>query len=174
MNNSALQSGGGINYNFKRPLLNDNVFTNNSASYGPNIASYAVKIFEKDKLGESIVMKDVGSGILWNETLKLVLADYDNQTMVLDDSSQIKISALDANSKVSGTDSVKVSKGIAEFSNLIFISKVGSKNVKYQATSKGIDNTKIQRAFGNAISENKIDVSFRYCKPGEIELPSNE
>ena len=44
INNSASESGGGVYYNLNRPTLNNLMFTNNSADYGPDIASYAVKV----------------------------------------------------------------------------------------------------------------------------------
>mmetsp|Transcript_10414 Transcript_10414/g.10443 ORF Transcript_10414/g.10443 Transcript_10414/m.10443 type:complete len:215 (-) Transcript_10414:1955-2599(-) len=44
-NNSARDNGGAIKYDFYKPTLApDNVFSDNSATYGPNIASYPVEI----------------------------------------------------------------------------------------------------------------------------------
>ena len=73
-------------------------------------------------------------------------------------------------SKTRGTDSVKVYSGIATFENLILISKPGTPNVLYQASSKSIDSSKIVQAFGKNQYSNYVDSSFRLCKPGEIEL----
>lgn len=45
INNSAGINGGAINYNYNKPVfLGNNTFSNNSAQYGKNIASYPVFI----------------------------------------------------------------------------------------------------------------------------------
>ena len=169
LNNTATESGGALNYNYKRPELKNNTFNNNKAAYGQDIASYPVKIIRKGSSSDSIIITNVGSGILINETFKLVLSDYDNQPMVLDNISQIKISATTNSSKVAGTDSVKVYSGIGTFENLILINKPGSNNVTFQASSKSIDSNKIVQVFGKNQYTNYVYSSFRFWKPGEIE-----
>ena len=44
----------------------------------------------------------------------------------------IKISAIEPNSSVKGTDFGRIKNGVAEFNNLIFISGDGRKNIKYE------------------------------------------
>ena len=145
-NNIALESGGAIKYNYKRPDFQNNSFTNNSASYGPNIASYSIKIIRKGSTSDNITISNIGSGIAINETFQLALTDYDNQIMVLDNTSQIKVVATSNSSKVTGIDSVKVYSGVGTFENLVLNSKPGSSSV-YQANSKSIDSTKILQAW---------------------------
>ena len=45
--------------------------------------------------------------------------------------------------------------------------KPGSTGIKILASSKAINRNKITEVFGNLISDDIIDVDFRYCKPGE-------
>ena len=166
-NNAAQKSGGAISYNFKRPQLANNIFNNNSAPYGPDIASYPVRVYQKESSSDKITIDNVGSGIKL-QTLVLVLADYDNQTMVLDSISQLKILPTLNSSKVSGINVAKLWNGIASFDQLVFISNPGSKNVIYQISSKAIDEAKLIEVFGRQVYSNSITVSFRFCQPGEI------
>ena len=166
-NNAAQKSGGAISYNFKRPQLANNIFSNNSAPYGPNIASYPVRVYQKESSSDKITIDNVGSGIKL-QTLVLVLVDYDNQTMVLDSTSQLKILPTLNLSKVSGINVAKLWNGVASFDQLVFISNPGSQNVIYQISSKAIDEAKLIEVFGRQVYSNSITVSFRFCQPGEI------
>ena len=44
INNTAVEAGGAIAYDLYPPELEDNYFVNNTAVYGPDIASYPYKI----------------------------------------------------------------------------------------------------------------------------------
>ena len=69
-------------------------FTNNYAAFGPNITSYAIKIKLSNSTSDDMILKNIGSGVLYDQTLDFIFTDTDNQTMVLDSSSQIEIKAL--------------------------------------------------------------------------------
>jgi hypothetical protein len=166
-NNTADESGGAFEYNFKRPKLENNTYANNTALYGANIASYPIKIRNKSDNQNRIELNNVGSGVPLNESLVLQLLDYDNQTMILDNISQIKIIAIVPNTNLGGTHSVKVRKGEATFSNIQFQGIPGDSNIDFQSNSKAIDQDKVNAAFGSKMDENKINVSFRYWQPGE-------
>ena len=166
-NNVAVQSGGAIYYNYKRPEIQSCLFSNNSSAYGPNIASYAVKVYKVGYPTNNISLSDVGSGIKLNNPFLLVLADYDNQQMVLDNVSQLTIRSLSSSNKLSGVNVVKVDSGVADFSDLIFIGNPGSQNINFAVDSKSIDYTKINRLYGTNAFSNLISVSFRYWMPGE-------
>ena len=66
------------------------------------------------------------------EKLYFELVDYEGQIMNRQNSQNIKISAIEPNSSVKGTDFGRIKKGVAEFDNLIFISEDGRKNIKYE------------------------------------------
>lgn len=147
--------------------MNSLVFESNTAPYGVNIASYAIKIVEVNSLSSLIVYQNVPSGVKLESTLKLELIDYDNQK-VTDDSNSIKINSLTQGALVSGFNSAKFKSGMAEFDNLIFIQSPGAQHVYFKATSNAIDATK-NYAQGLP-SYTTIDVSFRFCMPGEAQL----
>lgn len=89
--NKATESGGAIKYDVFRPETTNNEFVNNSAVYGPNIASYPVKIKVKDSNEDQIILSNVGSGLetelnlgkiiyyLCNNCIELALYDHDDQ-----------------------------------------------------------------------------------------------
>ena len=169
--NAAEVKGGAIYYNFKRPLISNIKYANNSAPYGPNIASYSVKIIEQTSKNTSITFNNIPSGIKFGSNLDLILQDYDNQT-IPDSSYQIKIYPITPNASVSGYDSARAVEGVASFSNLIFIFSPGSQHIQYKATSNAI-NAQSNIALGIP-SYSTIDVSFRYWMPGEFQISKSE
>ena len=90
-NNSATNSGGAIRYNLFRPSFINNTFINNSAAYGPDIGSYAIKIKQKNNNGNTIQLENVGSGLEYEGVISLEIVDHDGQVMNLDSTSQIEI-----------------------------------------------------------------------------------
>ena len=161
--NMAVRQGGAIYYDYVRPTLFNVIYQENMAQYGPNIASYPVKIKLINLTEDDVYLRNVGSGIAYEQTLNFGLYDFDDQIMVLDNSNQITISPVDSQaSSISGTNVGLLSQGVASFDNLIFVSTPGSTNVLYRATSKVIDTTKIQNVFGQTISDNNIYIDFRF------------
>jgi hypothetical protein len=79
INNTALQDGGAIKYNSYPPILNNNTFTNNQAVYGPNVASYPVKIMRKDgsELVKFTSVDEVPSGEKLEHPIPLAIVDVD-------------------------------------------------------------------------------------------------
>ena len=166
--NTATQDGGVIYYDYNRPVIKNSIFINNHALYGQNIASYPVKIGINDSSFDHMSFTNVGSGVVYDK-VTFVLLDYDNQTMVLNNQDYIKINPSNfSQSSVLGTNHGQLTNGIASFSNLILQHQPGASNITFVASSKAIDKNKIESVFGSPISDNTIDVSFRWCKPGEI------
>jgi hypothetical protein len=139
----------------------NNFYESNSAVYGDDIASYAVKIATTDSLNSQIDLENVGPGIAV-PSINFHLVDFDDQIMISDSVSQIKIISLTEKGIVEGTNLVKVNKGTAKFSNLVFRHPPGSDHVSFQLVSNTVNQKTIEAAFGNVISENVIDVSFRF------------
>ena len=133
-NNIAVKQGGAINYNFRRPELSNEVFNDNIAAYGPDIASYPVRIVNSSMYNESMVLTNVASGIVYRETLKMTLIDYDNQIMNLVSNSQIKIVPVTNDAEIQSVDYSVLTNGQTEFDNLQFAHKPGQTNTKYIAT----------------------------------------
>jgi hypothetical protein len=172
-NNTAIFKGGAIFYNMNRPQLTNNIYGNNTATYGNNIASYAVRIIDKNTGSNKINLYDYASGQLYNETLKYALVDYDDQEMVLDDESTIKISSVTDGSSVSRTSSEKVTAGLAKFDAVILGSKAGSINTIFSLTSRDIVDAKVKVVTTDQeyieTYTSHLNISFRYCQPGEYE-----
>ena len=173
--NIATKEGGAIYYNYNRPVISNNTFIKNQAVYGRDIASYPVKIVMNDNYVDYMSITSVGSGIKYTNDITLALVDYDNQVMVLDNQNLININPLNySNSSILGTNHDQLFEGVETFSDLIFQGQPGISNVKFVVSSNAIDSNKIQSVFGVQISENHIDVSFRWCKPGEIYDTTNK
>ena len=155
-------------------MLVDMLFSNNSATYGPDLASYAVKIRIQGSDTETIVLDNIGSGIANEEPFTLELLDFDNQVMVMNNENQITISAMNrSQASVSGANSRQLDSGVATFDSFIAVGDPGSKGVKFQAGSKSINNAKVAQVHGTAF-DNLIDINFRMCKPGEYTSSSKE
>jgi len=167
--NNAIEKGGAIYYDFLKPVFGSGItYSNNTAQYGPDIASYAVKITLSNDISPNIRINHLGSGIVYEKTLKLVIRDYDNQIMIMDSQNKIILTAVNSTiAKIKGFSSVGLQKGIAEFNNFIVEAEPGIKNIKVAASSLAIDQAKITSIFGSQISENTLEVDLRYCKPGE-------
>ena len=168
--NTAEKEGGAIYYDYNRPEISSNIFVDNQAQYGSDIASYPVKIVNNGSRTDSMSISNIGSGIQYDDTITLALLDYDNQTMVLNDQDSITINPSDfSQSSIFGTNYGLLTDGVTSFSGLTFTNQPGAMNVPFVASSKAIDTDKINNVFGSQISDNIIDISFRWCQPGEID-----
>ena len=168
INNNAEVKGGAIYYNFKRPELEDLLFSNNSAIYGPDIASYAVRIAEVDNTSQNMTLNNLASGMTLSESppdttrtqLELVLLDYDDQVMLLSDEATIKIDGIDTDSQIIGFGESKMNSGVALFETLGFQNTVGGQGIKFMASSKDIDTDKV--SYLDLTTDNSITANFRY------------
>ena len=88
--------------------------------------------------------------------------------MNLVNTSQIKITSAVSGAKLNGIDTSGLTAGQAEFSNLQFVYRPGETNIEYLASCDLIDDDKV--SYLNLPASSAIDVSFRYCQPGEIEV----
>jgi hypothetical protein len=168
-NNEASQSGGAIQYNVYRPSMQNNTFTNNTATYGPNIASYAIKIMKEGTAVDQINITNIGSGIEETLSLSLALYDHDDQIMVLDSTSPIEIKAIEEGTRVLGTTVNIFHQGVAKIDLLEFEAQPGTAVVNYSLTPDAIDMNVMRKQYGSDYTLNDVLVNFRYCKPGEIE-----
>ena len=96
--NTASEKGGAIFYDYVRPTFGNNItYHNNTAQYGNDRASYAVKITFADDSTAPLKIDEFGSGIAYPETLKFAVRDYDDQVMNLNSQDQILMSPTDPN-----------------------------------------------------------------------------
>ena len=137
-------------------------FINNIASYGNNIASYAVKIRFEGRPENQVELNNVTSGLIYPQ-FKLSLFDIDDQTMVLDNISQISITPVyRSTTSIKGASQVVVHAGVSTFDNFFLIAKPGSTNIYLNAASRAIDSTKIANVFGPNAFSNLITANFRF------------
>ena len=152
--------GGAIYYNYRRPEMSNIEYHNNTASYGPDIGSYPVRIVNSVMMNEFIVLTDVASGLVYKKTLRLLLVDYDGQTMNLISNSQIKVVPLTSGASLLGVDYSALVNGQANFDSLQFVYAPGQENIQFLATCDLIDSNKV--SYLSLPTNNSIDVSFRY------------
>jgi hypothetical protein len=171
VSNTAYDKGGAIYYGFKRPELINVYFFNNSALYGPNIASYAVKIQMQGNESKEMELNNVGPSIPMENSLSFVLMDYEDQVIETNNVNEITISPVNRSvSSIVGSKSVLLKNGVATFFNFTATSTPGSSNVKFRASSKAIDTAKINKIYGSPVSENLITINFRHWMPGEFKF----
>ena len=170
INNFAEMKGGTMYYDMYRPELDNNIYSNNSAQYGDNIASYPIKIKLNNIDSDLIKLENVVSGQAYPTSLEFELVDHDGQVILTNNISTIKINSVTNNTSLDGTLVVAVQKGVAIFNELILIAKPGSKNVEFQISSDAVDDAIIDLQYNRTVKQNRIDASFRYCESGEIEI----
>lgn len=163
-----------MRYDLYRPTFANNTYIGNSAQYGPNIASYAIKVIEQNSTTDSITLTGVGSGIQLDKSLVLQLVDHDNQIMELESISQISIQAKSINQSVAGTNVKRVTNGVATFDDLVFKSYPGDANIKFVLSSNALKSNMLSLQYGSSFTQAPLTVNFRYCKPGEIIQGKND
>lgn len=161
-----------------RPVLGDNRFQSNVASYGPNIASYAVRIINRDTQSNKISINNAASGLPYTQNLVFAIVDYDYQVMNLQDSAVVKITPVDNYASVTSIDYAKFTKGIATFTKPTFKAIPGHKNVEYTLRSLAINDMILSNVISTSESDletyhNLLYVNFRFCMPGEIQTTTN-
>ena len=165
----ATIKGGAIYFDLYRPILDKNIFGNNQAVYGNDIASYPVKVKLKDADSDQFILYNAVSGQVYSPALEFQLVDHYNQVILTNSYSKIRISSISNDALLEGTLTSIVNQGTSSFENLILIAKPGSSNVKYEIISSAIDQDIIDLQYKESFSQEMIDVSFRYCGSGEIE-----
>ena len=165
-NNVAEVSGGGIMYNLYRPSFSYLTFINNSALYGPDIGSYAIKLEIENSTQNIIYLNNATSGKV-SQTFKVKILDYDNQVMNLDSASKITIISNTKGALIDGKNNVVARSGIVNLNELILINTPGSQNNSFSVNLNSI-NMEIARAvYGKNYNFPSISVNFRFWKPGE-------
>ena len=165
-NNVAQISGGGVMYDLHRPTFSNIFFDSNSALYGPNIASYAIKVKIGNSSENSVTISNAVSGQTSQEFTFSIL-DYDNQVMNQDSTSKITIKAKTTGAQVIGKNIGVVNTGITKMDGLIFISEPGSKSIIFSINPSSIDLDIAKTIYGNNYTFPSIISNFRYCRPGE-------
>ena len=182
--NFASIRGGAVVWMYTPPQFSANVFVNNTALYGSDIASYAVKLraitpegLIKPYLNEStqiplaLVVDNLGSGHLFDGLIRLGFFDHQNQLVTIDSSSGVEITVpVDSNLTVFGSIKAVASYGMVTFSQFTLTAAPGtSQYIKISAP--GIRKQALVSPFDDAIIEDTmlVQFSFRECLMGEYQ-----
>ena len=172
ISNMAILKGGGINYNSYQPEMINNVFENNSASFRPNMANYAVKLMMMTENGTLVNLTKIDglpSGLKIESSFKIAIVNNEEQIMTNDNKNAVKILPIDSRTDVKGQSTVVATDGIATFSSTIFVGAPGKNNVRYTIKSYAINYNALKYVDPEYSKEQILTVSFRYCRPGEYQ-----
>lgn len=185
--NFASYNGGAINWEDKMPNELNNVYEENTANYGNNIASFAIGLKAVDNDGNFVddnrILTDVAinltslsslaSGQPTTQVLTLALVDFYNNIVATDSSSQAELltDENDDETAISGTNKVIAKNGIYNFTAFIITAMPG-KTIIIQVSASGIDKDKVGNAGADVIATPTvtIPVSLRECVIGEASV----
>jgi hypothetical protein len=148
------------------------MYTNNTAIYGKNVASYPVKIMKVNgnSLEEITELTNVPSGAVMDESLPMAIVDAANDIITSVNTGSIIISAVTSNAHVKGSNTAAIQGGKATLSSTILESSPGDENIEYKLKSTSIDYELVQYLDPVAYADQILSVDFRWCKPGEIQI----
>jgi hypothetical protein len=127
-------------YDTFQPKMINITNINNSAPYGPNIASYAYTI--KKTSSPSFI---AASNQVYNSSITFDLLDVDGQLMNKDDLTMVVLKS-NSSALIIGSSALLVKGGKVTFTGLIFKGKIGSSN-NMIATSAQINYPFLSRIF---------------------------
>lgn len=165
-NNVAQNSGGGLMYDLYRPTLSSLVFSNNSALYGPNIASYPVKVKIGDTSINTVTVNNAVSGQT-TQAFTFNILDYDDQVIILDSVSKVTVRPITAGAQVDGKSIGVAKAGVVYMDSIVLITIPGSKNVIFSISPSTVDMNVAKAVYGANYSFPSLIANFRYCQPGE-------
>jgi len=87
------------------------VFSNNSAPYGNNIASYPVKVVDPNTNSSGMTLTDFASGQPLGRSLKFTVVDHDNQVSSVTNGGRVSIVPIDKGASVLGESSSSIVGG---------------------------------------------------------------
>ena len=103
-NNTALDAGGAIKWDDVMPSnLTNNTYLNNSAFYGPDIASYPINLIRIDSHNMTLddePIENVASGLPANYTIRMELLDHYGQRVMSDSVSEITLVSDNSNATI--------------------------------------------------------------------------
>jgi hypothetical protein len=143
----------------------NNEFTNNTAVYGPNIASYPVKIMEikGSEIQEISILNNIPSGEEIESPLYFGIVDVSETKIVNSiNTGSILVSPVTEGASVLGSNTAALVKGRTTFSNIIFKSSPGAKNVKFKISTTQINYRKIQFLNSEKYADQILTVNFRW------------
>jgi len=169
-NNSAVVKGGGVAWTTVKPLLANLTFSDNSAQYGQNVASYPMQIVLDSVQGRSllpVLISDYPPGQATPVILTASIVDHYGQVYTIDNSSTAALGAINTFSSVLGTFKVSAVQGTFLLDAFTVYGPPGTtQNITLSSSAITADLPGDPDAH---ISSVIISVDLRKCVPGETE-----
>jgi hypothetical protein len=172
--NSAGLDGGAVYWTKQQPTFLNNSFSNNSAEYGPDVASFGIKMKSLDfdesqgklsKVSEDSYI-DIASGQRLPQPIVIALVDHTGQVVKTDNSSTASIFPKDtANMTVTGNSKVTAVRGVYTFTEVKFSAQPGV-SIKALFSSDVLDALTSQVS-GYSTEPLSVDMQLRECQTGE-------
>jgi len=163
--NSAEVQGGGIVWSAVKPHLINLTFADNAAPYGPDVASYPIRLVLDSTPRRLLpLISNYPPGQLTNTAIRFSVQDHYGQVYRIDNTSVVVLSAVNVNSTILGTFKVTAVQGYFVFDAFVVYGQPGSL-VNVMASSE----VGAQQA-GNPyehISSIVLPFELRECIPGE-------
>ncbi|CAG9325672.1 unnamed protein product [Blepharisma stoltei] len=185
--NLAGVEGGAIKWDGTRPVIDSsNIWYNNSAEYGNDIASYPVTMqmatpfsgrYLADKYIDGIpivgTIINVAPGQVFPQSLKIELRDQYGNLVTTDNTSSGNLKAYNSTTAISGTTETIAQHGIFNFSNFI-ISETPGSIAMIEISTSSIDPEKqiSSNDFTNYYSTVILQIMLRNCTSGEFDTGS--
>jgi len=175
--NSAKEDGGAIYWTKQEPTLLNNTYSNNTALYGANVASFGVNLKSIDftpldskvkvsKVANQMYL-NIGSGQKLPMVISIALVDKYDQVITSDNTSVGTISPADVeNVLVTGTTRVQAKAGVYYFSDVKFSASPGI-DIKVKVTTDAFELVPDDATGSSEIADINVAVQVRDCEPGE-------
>lgn len=165
--NSAVRNGGAIVWTRFKPMLSDVVFSENTAEYGNNTASFPMKLALNTLSPANLT--GIPSGQLSETPISVALLDHYGQIVTTDSSSLADLFPLHPdNTSVTGNTRVLAQKGAFQFLSYV-ITYAPGEITQVKVVTNGIEVEKVEP--GAEISTDLVlNVSMRACLMGESQL----
>ncbi|CAG9320353.1 unnamed protein product [Blepharisma stoltei] len=157
--NAACLSGGAMKWYFSQPIISNLSFSNNSALYGNNLASFPLNLQVLNYKRRLEVQVPSAPGQYLATPLIVGIMDHYNQTVLTENGSTCQLEVTDSsNYFLSGKIKVQALSGIYNFSEVIVSGDPGS-TVGFSFSSSIISSN---------TSEDSLYFKLRECEVGEV------
>ena len=168
-NNSAATNGGCIIWKSLKPQLEFNYYSNNSALYGAQVASYAIsmKSLSRRRLSEGPVVEYLKGvpGQKVEPPLQIALIDHYNNVVATDNSSKANLKG--SNTTISGKTEVQAQNGVFVFDDFEILDSP-NQNLTLEVYARSIEDTlSNSKDTTNLNPTVSVEVKLRDCQQGE-------
>jgi hypothetical protein len=168
--NSAAVRGGAVNWVDVQPALLNCSFSNNSAEYGPELASYPIALSlvrPEARLFQSEELPVIASGQNIEEVIKVSLVDHYSQVVLTASGYDCSIIG-NINVTAKGQTRAISKDGVFAFQNFSIVAEPGYQTA-FELYTSGIDEGRQSYSLSktNITGGITVDVMMRQCVPGE-------